>query len=159
MRPILRRSWLAVVAVIVPACAAGGPGAEATREGVAETNRRFVEAAKAMDAAALAGLYTEDGVLLPPNGQALAGRIAIKDFWLAALSAGVAGVELQTTEVIPADTLAIEVGTFTMLAPGGSVLDQGKYLVVLRLENGHWLIHRDIWNTSLPLVRDTVRAR
>jgi hypothetical protein len=32
----------------------------------------------------------------------------------------------------------------------GNLLDRGKYIEIWTKVDGKWLIHRDIWNSSLP---------
>jgi ketosteroid isomerase-like protein len=46
--------------------------------------------------------------------------------------------------------LAAETGKYDLTGADGTVLDSGKYVVVWKREGGHWKLHRDIWNTSMP---------
>ena len=48
---------------------------------IAARNRRFVEAFKRRDAAAVAALYTRDAQLLPPNSDFVSGGDGIRAFW------------------------------------------------------------------------------
>jgi len=66
------------------------------------------------------------------------------------MDAGVKGVKLVTLEVEARGDTANEVGTYALTGEGGKQLDNGKYVVVWKLEGGQWKIHRDIWNTSVP---------
>ena len=46
---------------------------------------------------------------------------------------------------------AIEVGKFTLQGEGGQTVDEGKYLVVWKQADGQWKLHRDIFNSSMPV--------
>jgi len=114
-------------------------------------NRAFMDAAAKGDAAALAALYTADGEAFPPNGEMAKGRQAIQGMWKSALDSGIAKVDLVTTEAQPAGAnLAFEVGTYALQTKDGKTADRGKYVVVWKKENGRWMLHRDIWNSSMP---------
>lgn len=54
---------------------------DADRNAIHATNDRFVKAALAADWAALASTYTEDGIVLLPNGPEVRGRVAIQKFY------------------------------------------------------------------------------
>lgn len=40
-----------------------------------------------------------------------------------------------------------------MKTKDGTVADRGKYIVVWKRVGGKWLLHRDIWNTSMPAAK------
>lgn len=122
----------------------------AARDGILETNQRFIASLAAGDDASLAGLYTEDAQILPPNGDIVSDTDNITAFWRSALDMGISGASLETVEVDNEGDTAIEVGRYTLTAADGSVADEGKYLVVWKRVEDHWFIHRDIWNTSKP---------
>ena len=63
---------------------------------------------------------------------------------------GITGACLEPKEVEGYGDLAYEIGDYTLAGEGNAVLDQGKYLVIWKREEGRWKLHRDIWNTSLP---------
>ena len=66
------------------------------------------------------------------------------------LDSGITGIDLKTTEVESAGSIAYEVGTYVMKTKDGKVADRGKYCVVWKKVGADWLLHRDIWTTSLP---------
>ena len=107
---------------------------------------------KSGDAAALAALYTEDGQVLPPNSDFVQGRQAVQGFWQAIMDMGIKRGRLVTGEVEDHGDTAIEVSTFALLGEGGQVLDEGRYIVMWKQEDGGWKLHRDISNSSLPAV-------
>jgi ketosteroid isomerase-like protein len=45
---------------------------------------------------------------------------------------------------------AIEIGLYE-LSSGGQTLDKGKYVAIWKKVEGEWKMHRDIWNSNLPL--------
>lgn len=110
-------------------------------------NAKFVAAFNAGDADAVAALYTEDGMILPPGGDAVSGRDGIAEFWAAAMESGVAGARLTVDEVhdIGDDTI-VEISRYELLDAEGAPVGAGKYMVYWRKVGGDWQLHRDIWN-------------
>ena len=122
----------------------------AVRAAIEAGNKKFVDGAAQHDAALIATAYTADGEAFPPNSDVVKGRPAIEKLWKAVLDSGITGIELATTEVESQGPLAYEVGTYVMKTKDGKVADRGKYCVVWKRIGGQWLLHRDIWTTSLP---------
>src|SRR5436190_3175919 len=110
-------------------------------------NKAFVDAFKRGDAAAMAGLYTAEGQLLPANSDVVRGAAAIRAFWQGVMSLGLEDASLETIEVEAHGDTAIEVGRYTLMAAGGAVADSGKYIVIWKNDKGTWKLHRDIWTT------------
>jgi ketosteroid isomerase-like protein len=105
------------------------------------------------DADALANLYAEDAVLMPPGAAAVTGRPAIRTF-LGELAAGTkaAGVVLKngsSTSGVDGDTGWIS-GDYTAVDKSGATVDSGSYLSVHRRAGGSWLYIRDTWNSDRP---------
>jgi uncharacterized protein (TIGR02246 family) len=129
---------------------------QAVRSKIEETNAEFGAAASRGDTAAVADLYADDAVLLPPNAEMFRGKRAIKGF-LDGLVAqiGIPQLTLQTMQVDEIGDTACEVGQYTMKLqpPGGEpVTDIGKYVVVWkRQSDDSWKLAVDIWNTNSPL--------
>jgi uncharacterized protein (TIGR02246 family) len=113
-------------------------------------NEVFMTAFKHGDAAALAKLYTDDGQVLPPNNDIVSGRDNLRGFWSAVMDMGVKEAKLETNEVDELGDTAVEVSTFKMFGGDDQLLDQGKYIVVWKKIDGRWLLHRDIFNSSMP---------
>lgn len=78
------------------------------------------------------------------------GKAALESFWQSILDMGISGIELRTGELEDLGDTAIEVGAYTLRGADGQSLDQGKYIVIWKREGGEWLLHRDIFNSSLP---------
>ena len=116
---------------------------------IAAGNEKFMETFKRGDAAGLADLYTENGQLLPTGSDFVTGTVAIQAFWQGAMDMGIKTVRLETVEAEKHGDTAIDIGKYTLSGEAGSVMDRGKYVVILKQEGGQWKLHRDIWNSSL----------
>lgn len=101
------------------------------------------------NAEGMADLYTENGMLLPTGSDFVAGKNNIRDFWQGAMEAGIKKAKLDIKEVELQGDTAIEVGQYKLSGADDAVMDQGKYIVIWKQENGQWKLHRDIWNSSL----------
>jgi ketosteroid isomerase-like protein len=147
MRWIVSTSLLLLLACSKPAPPA--PSADEVRGAIEAQNRAFGEAVHAGDTAVIGALYSTDGAVLPPNATRVTGRAAVSEFWANALTADIASAVLTTEEVFYAggDT-ATEIGSAVLSAKDGSVVDEGKYIVVWKQEGGAWRLHRDIWNSN-----------
>lgn len=102
------------------------------------------------DSAAIAELYTNDGMLLPTGSDFIQGKESIRDFWQGAMNMGIKQAKLDILEATLQGDSVIEVGRYQLKGAGGEVLDWGKYVVIWKQEQGRWKLHRDIWNSSRP---------
>lgn len=121
------------------------------RDAIAAVNDEFTKAIGEGDAEAVAALYTRDAQLMPPNSDVVTGREAIQAAWQAGLDAGVRSVTLEIVEVESHGITAVEVSRYTLRGEEDLVLDRGKYIVIWKLRDGRWMLHRDIYNSSLPV--------
>jgi uncharacterized protein (TIGR02246 family) len=112
-------------------------------------NDRFAQAFNAGDAAAVAALYTEDAVILPPGAEMMKGRSAIQAFWKGA-SQQLGDGKLTTVDVKPMGSEAArEIGTFSFRTKGSQPQEiTGKYVVVWEKVGSDWKLATDIWNTN-----------
>ena len=101
------------------------------------------------DAAAIAALYTSNGILLPTGMNAIEGAAGIQAFWQGAMEMGIKRVKLDSKDVEELADTAIELGNYTLFGANGQQLDQGKYLVVWKEQMGQWKLYQDIWNSSM----------
>src|SRR5690242_2293920 len=92
---------------------------------------KFVKAFNAGEAAAVAALYTDDAIILPPGGEITKGRSAIQAFWKSAAEQ-IGDGKLTTVDVKPLGSEAArEIGTFSFRTKGGQPQEvTGKYVVV-----------------------------
>jgi uncharacterized protein (TIGR02246 family) len=117
---------------------------------IAEVNKSFMAHAEKHDAEGVAGLYTEDGQLLPPGTGMIQGREGITEFWQMVMDMGIASAELESVEIKAVDDTAWETGNYTLYLEDGTIADSGKYIVIWKEVEEKWYLHRDIWNTSMP---------
>lgn len=118
---------------------------------IRQVNDEFETHFEQGDAAALASLYTRRAMLLPAGMEPVQGTDKIESFWRVGMNMGMKQLKLKTTDVEELADTAIELGTYTVFGAQHQVLDQGKYLVVWKEEQGRWKLHQDIWNSSLPV--------
>jgi uncharacterized protein (TIGR02246 family) len=119
-------------------------------DAVAESNRRFADAAGRGDARAMASLYTDDADFLPPNAEPLKGQAAIERFWQGGISMGIRGLEQESLRLEEADGLACEIGRYTLsFEPEGDahVTELARFVLVhKRQPDGSWLRTVEIFN-------------
>jgi uncharacterized protein (TIGR02246 family) len=120
------------------------------RDAIAATNEKFMATFKRGDAAGMAALYTENGQVLPPNGDFVTGKQALTMFWQGIMDMGIKEVKLEIVEIEGYGDIAIEVSKYTLQGEGGQALDTGKYIIIWKQEGGQWKLHRDIFNSSMP---------
>ena len=112
-------------------------------------NDKFAQAFNAGDAAAVAALYTDDAVILPPGAEMMKGKNAIQAFWKGAAEQLGDG-KLTTVDVKPlGNEAAREIGTFSFRTKGSQSQEiTGKYVVVWEKVGSDWKLATDIWNTN-----------
>ena len=159
---------LSVAAMMLTACQAG----EKSASDVAEVNSttavdtgadeqairgqvaRWLHLVKAKDAAGIAGLYAEDGAVMPPNAPIGKGRTAIQQTWTSMMQTPGFDLSIVPDEIIVSSLgdMALDRGTYSLtIAPGGTEqTDTGKYVVVWRKIDREWRAAADIFNSDLP---------
>jgi uncharacterized protein (TIGR02246 family) len=100
--------------------------------------------------------FTEDGVQMPPNTPANAGKDNIKTWAHGMLSQFRTTFDLSVDEVRILGDWAFECGGYSIklnpIAGGPTIEDKGKYITIYQKSTGNgWKMARDIWNSSLPL--------
>ena len=113
-------------------------------------NKKFADAVAAGNASALASMYGDEAIVFPPNSEPVRGRAAIQKFWQGVLTSGVKQAALTVNEAEAHGDTAFETGVYVMKDAAGKDLDRGKYVVIWKRVKGQWMLHRDIWNTSMP---------
>ena len=137
------------------ATAAPSSGTASTTAEVAaihDTARRFSAAYVRGDAATMAALYTEDGVIFPEGTEAIRGRAAIQQYWTPRPGRRVTRHVLTPERIEIAGNLAHDYGRYEVDGeedgkawPTG----YGKYVVVWkRGTDGAWRMHLDMWNRA-----------
>ncbi len=118
---------------------------------ISDANTVFMEAFNSGDMHALAQCYTEDAKLFPPNSEIVQGREMIEAYWGGGVEMFVKKVMLEITSATGFGNTAIEEGKATIYAEGDVIIDVSKYIVIWEKIDGKWFLHRDIWNTSMPV--------
>jgi len=138
---------VAVGLALLTGCGRGSSPAEAgSRAAIEAAVRRYVEASNQGDADALASLYADDAVLLPPDHEPVRGRAAIGEFWSQGTDEG---LEVTTLTVEVEGNLGYLVGRYHLPATDEEPADSGKYVMCLkRQRDGAWKLTADIWNRS-----------
>jgi uncharacterized protein (TIGR02246 family) len=101
-------------------------------------------------AAAVAALYHEDGMRMPPDMPIAKGRAAIAAQVQGGMDQGLAKVEIETVESMVSGEVAVARGTFKGVDADGNAMTEGKWMSVSKWVDGKWQIHADIWNMDAP---------
>jgi ketosteroid isomerase-like protein len=109
---------------------------------------KWMEAFAAKDIDAMTAFYAKDAVLLPPDAPAIFGRDAIRASIQEMFVAGLA-IELEDLEIEVVGNLGYKAGRYRTRGNDGSLVDRGKYIEIWSKLDGGWVIHRDIWNSSV----------
>ena len=103
----------------------------------------------------LVELYSTDALVLRPNFPTVRGTAAIREFFFAALDAGMGDAEFDPIRVELFGDVAYEAGRFKILVPsamGKRREERGKYMVLLtRQPASDWKIISDCWASDLSL--------
>lgn len=103
----------------------------------------------------LLDLYVADAYVLRSNCPPIRGAAAVREFFFAALDAGLGEVEVEPLRVEVIGDLAYEAGRCKALVPSASGKrreERGKYLWVCALQsNGEWKLAADCWSSDLTL--------
>jgi ketosteroid isomerase-like protein len=105
------------------------------------------------EATLAASAYSDDAVMLPPNGETVRGRAAIEAFWKQRFSTGFNAVDGGSNGLSTSGDLGYEWGSATFEVASGSatVTDVTKYVNVLKKDaSGSWKIAMTIWTSSRP---------
>lgn len=100
-------------------------------------------------------LYAADALVLRSNLPPIRGAMAVREFFFAALEAGLGEVALDPVRVEVSGDLAHEVGRYSALVPGTAGKrreERGKYLwVFARQSSGEWKLLSECWSSDLTL--------
>jgi ketosteroid isomerase-like protein len=142
-----------------PPAQEAGPLSEEDVAAIRNEMQAHVELVLAGDPAAIAAMYTEDGVQMPPNAPAVQGRAAIQEFF-----AGFPTTTEYVQSIVDADGregIAYTRSDYssTFMVEGRPVTDRGKTLAVWKKQpDGSWLVAVAIWNSDLPLLEQSAES-
>jgi uncharacterized protein (TIGR02246 family) len=113
----------------------------------------WIKAYNGGDAKAVAALYADDAILMPPGAPRVKGRAAILEFFTKDIAGSKAGGAVfaidPKTEAGVSGNMGWESGTYVVTVKGATV-ETGKFLSVSRKQDGKWLYLRDTWNADAP---------
>ena len=151
----MKRLLLGAILIAAFASLAYGQNqAAGARKAVEENNKKLVAALNRGDAAAAAAIYATDAKAFPPNSQVVEGRQNIQALWAGFVSGGLKLQSLNSVDVNLNGNVAVETGKYVVTVPtasGGTITDEGKYVVVWKRQGRGWKIFRDIWNSDKPV--------
>ena len=131
-----------------------GKGASNIDAAIKAVADEYVKAVLAGDAKAVAALYTEDAVEMPPNHPSVKGRTAIQQYYEKQLAAGkFASFSLDHMETRAVGDTGYDIGTYrqnVMPQKGQAVDDRGKFIVVVKRTGGAWRVAYAIYNSDQP---------
>ena len=123
----------------------------AAKTAIDASNAEFGNLISKVDSVGLAALYTSDGKFMAPNMPAFSGRANIQSGFSGMFSqTGPIGLKLTANEVWGNEEMVSEVGSYSMTDKSGKEIDKGKYIVLWKMEDGKWKIHRDVFNSDMP---------
>jgi uncharacterized protein (TIGR02246 family) len=125
-------------------------------EAIKKVADTYVKASLARDAKAVAALYAEDAIEMPPNAPIVKGRAAILAYYENEFGGAMNVNSFNLTHIdahVAADRGYL-VGTYTQsVTPKGAtnpVSGSGKYTVILKRVGGAWLVAYAIYNSDQP---------
>jgi ketosteroid isomerase-like protein len=131
-------------------CAAPQEDSSQISEGISKTNEAFMSDLSNGDAAGVVSNYTADAQFMAPNADLVTGKEEIQNVFQSFIDAGINGIILESTEIEGIGNMAFEVGKYT-LSIDEKVIDNGKYIVIWKKVGEDWKLHRDIFNSNVPL--------
>ncbi|MDP6953837.1 MAG: SgcJ/EcaC family oxidoreductase [Alphaproteobacteria bacterium] len=143
----MRKFFITLTIMMLPACAmADGKG------DIQAVLDQWLAKYAAGDAAGVAALYTEDTIILLPDGSRMDGRAAVQAFQEESMAAGITYDNVDMVDFGMDGNLAWHTGVFLAEVPleGDDVFEAaGTYAIVWRKDaDGAWRIHMDTWNDA-----------
>lgn len=123
-------------------------------EAIDAGHKRFLDAMRANDAAALMEELTDDVVFYPPGQEPARGKAAVRAWYEGAIAeATTDAVEVPDRAVVVAGEHGIEQGRYVWtLSPAGGgdpFTATGHFIAIWRRDSdGAWRVISDIWNSA-----------
>ncbi len=150
MRRVLGLLVLSTVALsCAPAPSVPPRDPEADRAAVRAGNQTWVATFNAGDREGLAAVYASEAILYPPGSPPISGREEVAEAFGGMIDAGMsAAIVVEETEV--SGEQGYQIGSFVLTTAAGDVADEGHFVEIWGLEDGRWVLRRDIFNSDLP---------
>lgn len=144
----MRSIMLALMCVLVSSVGWAADGEQAIRAAL----EQFVASMNTGDAATTAALYTEDAIMLPPDGTRIEGRAKIQELLQSFVDAKTEYSHIDAREIGVDRNLAWNAGTYEaqFVADDGQLAtEKGTYVAVWRREaDGAWRMQVDTWTVE-----------
>jgi uncharacterized protein (TIGR02246 family) len=132
----------------------GGVGLSRAEAAVRKLSQDWAQACNTKHLDDLVDLYAADAMMVRSNVPPVRTAAAIREYFFAALEAGLGDVEMDPLRVELLGEFAYEVGRCTMLVPaamGKRREERGKYVLLSARQAGEWKIMVDCWSSDLSL--------
>jgi uncharacterized protein (TIGR02246 family) len=114
----------------------------------------YAKASLAHDATAVAALYTDDAVEMPPFEPPIKGKAAIQQYYTNQFGGPAKLTDLSFThlESKVSGEVGYDVGSYRQTVTDGQhpMTDEGKYVVILKRAGGSWKIAYVIYSSDKP---------
>ncbi|MBK5097336.1 MAG: nuclear transport factor 2 family protein [Gemmatimonadetes bacterium] len=141
----MRRTLTAVASILLFLGSAGFVGAQETPEPLDKLLDHWEAAFNAGDYAAMAAVYTDDAIRMPPGEELIRGPAAIAE-----RSNQFAGfkIELNSYSGLVDGDLGTSWGTYKLVGKieGEPVTIEGRWMNAVKKTADGWKIYRDIWH-------------
>ncbi|WP_136666732.1 nuclear transport factor 2 family protein [Flavobacterium sp. H122] len=123
------------------------------KKAIQERSNIYVDAVNKKDSVGLSHCYTVDAKLMAPNEKSAEGRAAIQKMMGGWMKTGMPHLSIETVEVWGDDNALTAEEIWTFKDKDGKILDQGKAVEVYKKEDGVWKLHRDCFNSDMPMMK------
>jgi len=127
--------------------------AEAAKTAIEERSKVFVDAINTKDSVGLANCYTSDAKFMQPNDKSVEGRANIKKLFGQWMKGGMPQMSLTVHEVWGSEDMLAAENTWTFINQSGKTVDAGKSIEIYKKEDGVWKLHRDCYNSDMPVAK------
>jgi uncharacterized protein (TIGR02246 family) len=125
---------------------------------IAKIRSEWAKALRAKQLDQIVLLYAPDAVFLPPTGERVTGRPAIRDLTKKIMETFTSDINLDSIVMEHSGSLAYDSGdyseTLVTVADGAQIEAQGNYLMIFKRQpEGNWLIIEQAWTEVLPATK------
>jgi uncharacterized protein (TIGR02246 family) len=135
--------------------APAGPGTSRAEATIRQLAQDWAQACNNKQIDDLLEFYAPDAMVMRPNVPPVRGMAAIREFFVAALQAGLGDVEMELLRAEVLGDVAYQAGRCKMLVPvamGKRREERGKYVIIFaKQKGGEWKAVVDSWSSDLGL--------
>jgi ketosteroid isomerase-like protein len=124
---------------------------DSVRAAIAVSNSTFGNGFATGDSANFVSHYTSDACINPSNMPQICGTAGITAYFNGGYKMGIRAIKITTNEVFGGKDGVTETGNYEMFVDKNVSVDKGKFIVLWKQVDGKWKMHRDIWNSDLPV--------